>query len=260
MAKRARGSGNLPTGRELAWFAGWTALVFALVFFARRYLSWETADRERSDEKRSIVEVRLASDIEQDALASLPVLRSAKQALKPRQASAQSREGSSYAKRGWSPDASETPGDARRIHPEEVKWLQERLNAVEPKFRLPESDAYDVIRRIVQRVGDIPYAAQTHGWGLPDDTLRRNQGDCADKSLLLAELLLEIGVEEVALCIGVPEGYKPGEAGHAWVQAMIGEQLWRLESTSGKMRKANTDGTLDRYEPVATIWRTGAAD
>ncbi|MDQ8184301.1 hypothetical protein [Pelagicoccus sp. SDUM812002] len=68
--------------------------------------------------------------------------------------------------------------------------------------------------------------------------------------------MVRAGVEEVALSIRVSKDYIPGEPGHTWVQAMIGDRLWRIESTSGHMRVANSDWILDKYEAVATIWRT----
>jgi hypothetical protein len=73
-------------------------------------------------------------------------------------------------------------------------------------------------------------------------------------ALLLATKLIAAGIREVAICRGVGPKYKPGEAGHAWVQTTIGGVLWRLESTSGDMSRANSGSKLDAFESVMTVW------
>lgn len=278
-------SGYLPTGRELAWFGIWTLLVLALVYFAKTHLNWKNQAKlvsERTEEAFPDEPVAITTELEpvvaEPVILAAPTLErpsvasesSPNRPVEPKPASMETVSktvepqpastgtvSKTSGKGGWTPDSTEKAGDARRIHPEEVKWLQERLDTLEPEHTLSASEAYKTVREIVRRVGDVPYKIQTHGWGLPEDTLRRNEGDCADKSLLLVELLVRAGVEEVALCIGVSEDYIPGEPGHAWVQAMIGDRLWRIESTSGHMRVANSDWILDKYEAVATIWRLG---
>lgn len=271
MAARKHGSGYTPTVRELAWFGAWTLLVLALVYLAKTHLNWEARSDVAEVDARGMVAAEPVELIGQQqielgeaAVLEVPVSERSSGHAVTLSSSAMSSvlESSSVetvasGKGGWRPDSAEVAGDARRINPEEVRWLQERLDALESGVTsLSVSETYETVRRIARRVGGIPYSAQSHGWGLPEETLRRNEGDCADKSLLLAELLVKAGVEEVALCIGVSEDYLPGEPGHAWVQAMIGKRLWRIESTNGHMRVANSDWILDKFEPVATIWRT----
>lgn len=61
----------------------------------------------------------------------------------------------------------------------------------------------------------------------PDKTLEFGQGDCDDKSTLLASLLLAIGhpVRFVAV------GFKPRSFSHVLVETRIGEQWLPLETT-----------------------------
>jgi len=135
-----------------------------------------------------------------------------------------------------------------------VKWLQERLAKVSCTRKVTAEFQLAHVGQLTKQVGAIPYAPQLHGWGLPEETLARNTGDCQDKSLLLAEKLIASGIREVALCRGVGPNYKSGEPGHAWVQTMINGVLWRLEATNGAMSRADSGSALDRYEPVITIW------
>ncbi|MDQ8187089.1 hypothetical protein [Pelagicoccus sp. SDUM812002] len=263
---KARLGERVPSGRELLWFAVWTVLVLVLVlvYFAKEHFVWESeahravvlAETEREGQpaiEPGEMEGNAAWPLSGGQLDTLDerFILTPRKSLDPPVMEVTS------GKSGWNPDSPEVAGDARRINPEEVKWLKERLEAVAVESSLPVGKVFENVLQHVRRVGRIPYVAQTHGWGLPEDTLLRNEGDCADKSLLLAEKLIAAGLEEVAICIGVGPDYEPGAPGHAWVQAMIGDRLWRIESTSGQMRVANSGSALDMFEAVATIWRLG---
>ncbi|MBC2606586.1 transglutaminase-like domain-containing protein [Pelagicoccus albus] len=262
MSKSSQRKELVPSGRELIWFIVWLGLALGLVFLAKNFLAWDQQGRGIVEGSDSYVAdypvIEIAEDSEFQAHPQIEFTIDDSRRPRPiNHAKSQNalRSVAKVSKGGWSPDSTEEAGDARRIYPEEIRWLQNYLNGVEVHSRQGLGDAYRVAKEFTKQVGEIPYARQTHGWGLPDDTLRRNEGDCADKSLLLAELLISSGIEEVAICIGVSPDYKPGEAGHAWVQAMIGGRLWRIESTNGTMRVANSGSPLDRYETIATIWR-----
>ena len=158
----------------------------------------------------------------------------------------------------WRHDSEEESGDARRAYPEEVAWLRGRLARLKPRAQLNDAEQYYTLVENARYVGAIPYQEQSHGWGLPEDTVLANVGDCQDKSLLLAELLLTEGVEEVAVCRGVGPNYRPGEPGHAWVEARIAGRYYRIEATNGTVYSAGIDSHLDRHSAVATVWKLPA--
>lgn len=155
----------------------------------------------------------------------------------------------------WRPDKEGLWGDARKVSLKEVRWLQEQLARIRVMQTLPPGGTLERVIELATWVGQIPYRAKYHGWGRPEATVVANEGDCQDKSRLLAETLIAAGVTDVAICRGVPPRYKKGQPGHAWVQVLVGGDVWRIEATNGHLWRANTGSPLDAFEPVVTVWR-----
>lgn len=157
---------------------------------------------------------------------------------------------------GWTPSGFETPGDARSIQAKEVEWLKSRLlKASSRASNRPASTAQTSLQRDLARfVARIPYTIETHGWSLPKATLAANRGDCQDHALLLAEMLCEAGIDEVAVCRGVPADYVSGQPGHAWVRTRIDQVAYVIESTNGTVYRVSSGGPLDSFETIFTVW------
>jgi transglutaminase-like putative cysteine protease len=245
-----------PTGREVAWFAVCLVITGALFLGARRYLVFPVRPRvlapadqttfqlgppESPEAVRTQAPIGWASDPKADAPPADEV-------------PAGWSESDDFLD-NWKPDVEGRWGDARKVSLKEVRWLQQQLARIKVMQALSPNETFARVAELARWVGQIPYRVKYHGWGRPENTVALNEGDCQDKSRLLAEALIAAGVTDVAICRGVPPGYRKGEPGHAWVQVVVGGDVWRIEATSGHLWRANTGSPLDAFEPVVAVWR-----
>lgn len=259
---------NRPSVRELLWFALWI-VVIAAVFRAGQLFTYKSPAEPESPPTK-----RIALNLNTDTVVPLTTSRakSAPQIVAPPPVQSPPKDpikvepppppppsphrtfGTAQHPKAWAPDHESDKGDARIAYADEVTWLQEQLEKVQITKAVAAEFQLSHVGLLTKQVGAIPYEMELHGWGLPEQTLARNVGDCQDKSLLLATKLIASGIREVAICRGVPPNYKPGEPGHAWVQAMVNGVLWRMEATNGEMTRANSGSKLDAFEAVVTVW------
>ncbi|MEO7701894.1 MAG: hypothetical protein ABIZ04_21925 [Opitutus sp.] len=255
-----------PTVRELLWFVFWIVVIAAVYQGARQYKYVLHANPSETppgptgttnlhvDPPPTATTPKPRSVPPASATVAQPPVTVPEPPKPPPTPAPKKTYGTSARPKGWAPDLEETNGDARIVFPEEVEWLQQQLAKVQPTQKVAAEFQLAKVGQLTKQVGSIPYAIEVHGWGLPEQTRARNVGDCQDKSLLLATELIAAGVREVAICRGVGPSYKPGEPGHAWVQATVGGVLWRLESTNGSMTRAHSGATLDGFDAVVTVW------
>lgn len=104
---------------------------------------------------------------------------------------------------------------------------------------LPQKDYAGEVKRLfyfvrdhIRYVRDIVGVETVH---TPDEVLANGQGDCDDKSILLAALLESIGHPTRFVAVG----FKPGQLSHVLVETKIGNRWVSLETT----------------EPVAPGWQ-----
>jgi transglutaminase-like putative cysteine protease len=96
---------------------------------------------------------------------------------------------------------------------------------------LPQKDRVAEVTRIFGFVRDrIRYVRDVRGvetMQTPDATLDVGQGDCDDKSILLAALLESVGYPTRFVAIG----YRPGRFTHVYVETLLGLRWVPLDST-----------------------------
>lgn len=83
----------------------------------------------------------------------------------------------------------------------------------------------DFVRDHIRYVRDIADVETLHD---PVTLLQIGAGDCDDKAILLAALLLSIGHDRVRF---IAMAQAPGQYGHVWVQDCIGGRWIDLETT-----------------------------
>lgn len=96
---------------------------------------------------------------------------------------------------------------------------------------LPQHDFTGETRRIFEFVRDrIRYVKDIDGVETlhpAEWVLRQGAGDCDDKAILLAALLLSIGHTPRFIAVA----FEPGEFSHVWVQDYLGGRWLDLEAT-----------------------------
>ena len=152
----------------------------------------------------------------------------------------------------WTPQTSELGGDARKIPAQMVTWLKAQLREVKVT-RTHSGDELAVLSAVARKVGSMPYQI-TPGWKTPEETVAAKEGDCTDRSLLLATLLLKLGFKDVAVVTGVPYDYTVGDAGHAWVKVRVDGETWHVESTNGSVGKRSAATFGKELDETLTIW------
>lgn len=249
-----------PTDREVAWLAVWLVVTGVLFFGARRYLVFPVRPPVPPASAREERTFNLGRPESSEAMIPAAPAAAASRptpsegAMKAAVDFPGGEQGGNFLD-NWRPDKEGRWGDAGRCSPEEERWLQEQLARIRVMQTLPPDGTLARVTELASWVGQIPYREKYRGWGRAEVTVATNEGDCQDKSLLLAQTLIAAGVTEVAICRGVPQGYTKGQPGHAWVQVLVGADVWRIETTSGQMWRANTGSPLDAFEPVLTVWR-----
>lgn len=245
-----------PTGREVAWFAVCLVITGALFLGARRYLVFPVRPRVLAPAHQTTFNLgppEIPGAVRTPAEIGRAIYPKA-DAPHADEVPAGRSESDDFLD-NWKPDVEGRWGDARKVSLKEVRWLQQQLARIKVMQTPSPDERLARVAELASWVGQIPYRFKYHGWGRPEDTVALNEGDCQDKSRLLAEALIAAGVTDVAICRGVPPGYRKGEPGHAWVQVVVGADVWRIEATSGHLWRANTGSPLDAFEPVVVVWR-----
>jgi len=85
-------------------------------------------------------------------------------------------------------------------------------------------DLHRFVRDSIRYVKDIRGVETLQ---IPEKTLEFEQGDCDDKSMLLASLLESIGHPTRFVAVG----FTPGQFAHVYVETRIGEKWYPLETT-----------------------------
>ena len=116
------------------------------------------------------------------------------------------------------------------VDPDQVKELAKRF--------MSPSRAYYFVRDEIEYV-DEPRDT----WRKPADTLEEMRGDCDDKAILLASLLIAMGFDAWVRIgtIRIPEsarnrGVKPGTYDHAWVIVRQGLEWIELDPSCSNCR------------------------
>lgn len=119
----------------------------------------------------------------------------------------------------------------RRLVREGKKSPRVRQTAVELTRNLRQKDwrgevvaLHNFVRDRIRYVRDIKGVETLH---TPDRVLENEQGDCDDKSLLLAALLESIGHPTRFIAVG----FQPGKFSHVLVETKIGDKWIALETT-----------------------------
>ncbi len=129
-------------------------------------------------------------------------------------------------------------------------------NFITPNDPLVKSKAQELnynFFNIIFYVGRLPYKSDKSSWPyasdywqLPNETIRRGEGDCEDHAFLLSSLLLCSNYTARVVLGGVCNG---GWGGHAWVEYWNwGESHWQYLEATGKdprvwnWRKWSVDG------------------
>lgn len=119
----------------------------------------------------------------------------------------------------------------RRLVQENKKALIIRTTALFIVQDLPQKDYVGEVSEIFQYVRDgIRYVKDVAGvetLQYPQITLQLQQGDCDDKSTLLAALLESIGHKTRFKAIG----FSPGKFSHVFVQVLLGGEWVSLDPT-----------------------------
>lgn len=106
-----------------------------------------------------------------------------------------------------------------------------RQTAVSLVEGLPQKDRVGEVRRLHAYVRDnIRYLRDINGvetLHTPERILQQGQGDCDDKSILLASLLESIGQPTRLLAIG----FIPGKFSHVLIETRLGDSWVPLETT-----------------------------
>lgn len=105
-------------------------------------------------------------------------------------------------------------------------------NVPEKDFTAEVEAIHSFVRSHVRYVADVDGVETLQ---TPDVTLRVEQGDCDDQSILVATLLLASGHPARFKVVG----FAPGELSHVFVETLIGRQWVSVETT----------------EPVAVGWQ-----
>ncbi len=157
----------------------------------------------------------------------------------------------------FDPSTRGAPGDARVLCLPEISWLQQQLSQWARESGHPGRPAPASLRpahEAARRASAFDYQVSPECWNDPATFEARGWGDCADKSLWLARELLRAGYPMVGIRLGVPEGYQPGQPGHAWVVLYHHGSEW-IYDPAGTPRLASQDaGPAKRFRITATVF------
>lgn len=122
---------------------------------------------------------------------------------------------------------------AGKKHPEVRQVAVDLVNGFRQKDWMREISAlFDFVQNRIRYVRDIRGVETLH---TPEKVLENEQGDCDDKSILLASLLEAIGHPTRFVAIG----FSPGNFSHVLVETKVNNRWLALETT----------------EPVAMGWK-----
>ncbi len=131
----------------------------------------------------------------------------------------------------------------------ETLAISEKIMLENPSEKERTRAALDFVQREIRYLG-IELGAGGYQPRPPGTTLRRRFGDCKDMTLLLLELLSEMGIEAIPLLVNSKErsgviGNMPGHAAfnHVIVMASVNGKSYFLDPTTGVQL-----GTLDTFE------------
>ncbi len=144
-------------------------------------------------------------------------------------------------------------GNARLIDPDELHWLQDRLNEVHRGVADP-ADLTPALA-LIKEVGSMTYHTEFEGWIDPAIIDQRRYGDCAAKSYWLAVHLLQAGYRNVALVKGVQPGYQPGMPGHAWVELWFHGDHFVFEPANSVAIYIPETAPTKNYEVIFKVYR-----
>lgn len=157
----------------------------------------------------------------------------------------------------FDPTTRGAPGDARVLCLPEISWLQQQLSQWARESRDPQRRAppnLQAAHEAARRASTFDYQVSPECWNDPATLESRGWGDCADKSLWLARELLRAGYTMVGIRLGVPEGYRPGQPGHAWVVLYHHGSEW-IYDPAGTARLTSQDvGPTKRFRITATVF------
>ena len=148
-------------------------------------------------------------------------------------------------------------GDARVLCLPEIHWLQDQLSrwAAEGSARRRERPlSLSAAHAAARRASAFEYQVSTECWNDPAVVETRGWGDCADKSLWLARELLRAGYPMVGIRLGVPEGYEPGQPGHAWVVLYHHGSEWIYDPAASPRLSSQDAGPTKRFRITATVF------
>lgn len=148
-------------------------------------------------------------------------------------------------------------GDARVLCLPEVTWLQEQLSGWAAEARAahrPAPATLEAAHAAARRASALEYRVSPECWNDPAVVETRSWGDCADKSLWLARELLRAGYTPVGIRLGVPEGYEPGQPGHAWVVLYHHGGEWIYDPAAGPRLTSQDAGPTKRFRVTATVF------
>lgn len=148
-------------------------------------------------------------------------------------------------------------GDARVLCLPELTWLQEQLGRWAAEVRGPRRRApatLDAAHAAARRASAFDYLVSPECWNDPTALEARGWGDCADKSLWLARELLRAGYPMVGIRLGVPEGYEPGEPGHAWVVLYHHGGEWIYDPAASPRLMSQDAAPTRRFRITATVF------
>ncbi len=157
----------------------------------------------------------------------------------------------------FDPSTRGAPGDARVLCLPEVSWLQEQLSRWATETRGPRRAppaTLEAAHAAARRASAFTYQVSPECWNDPATIEARGWGDCADKSLWLARELLHAGYTMVGIRLGVPEGYAPGEPGHAWVVLYHHGHEWIYDPAASPRLTSQDAGPNKRFRITATVF------
>lgn len=133
-----------------------------------------------------------------------------------------------------------------KITREAKKHLPVRLLALSLVKNNSQKDYRGEVRDLHRFVRDeIRYVKDVNGvetLQVPEKTLEFKQGDCDDKSMLLAALLESIGHPTRFVAVG----FAPKTYAHVYVETKIGDKWYPLETTEPWEAGRGPDGVVNR--------------
>jgi len=102
-----------------------------------------------------------------------------------------------------------------------------------PTNRTPFDSKYERVRKLLGRTSSFDYHREPRGrdhWQLPEETEKRGGGDCEDMAIWLYVNMIEAGIENARLCIGMRS---PTDRDlHCWVMWYHEQNTYMLDPTT----------------------------